>query len=281
MTDRSVVLERSLHGSIPGVLIVTQRIFGNASKSYVQASPFSIEVRVMPGDLQYAFNCLHCGNHIPVQLGSILKQGRYLDGVNNPTVLHQDRPKPDIESLLQPDVARFFPAGFSCVLPGDSPDDLGIKLSVLTFSFGYENCSHSSPYFGKISLAFRFVKDPDYCWSGLSSQNLADDINCHLNRWENERLLGCQLGQWVNRNSCPGYDAERAFAPQEEVFQRRPNRPSGNRFDIQQIAIGQHNLHAQHHILDFPVFRGELPGCPRGNPATQGGAVKRLRDIAC
>ena len=77
---------------------------------------------------------------------------------------------------------------------------------------------------------------------------------------------GLRQGRYPQRRL--GDDAQRPLGPHEEVVEVRAGGRIGDRLCPNDFTVGQHHLHAQHHLGDLAVFRGERPRAPgRKEPA--------------
>ncbi|MNI81468.1 hypothetical protein D3C73_1380850 [compost metagenome] len=69
--------------------------------------------------------------------------------------------------------------------------------------------------------------------------------------------------------------AQRAFRADEQLLQVRPHRRARVAAHRDQAAVRQHNVHAEHHVFDLAVARGQLPCPSAGSPTAHGADAER------
>ena len=78
----------------------------------------------------------------------------------------------------------------------------------------------------------------------------------------------------------PGDHAERALGADEQLGQIGPDRGRGGAAGADHPAVGEHDLEADHHVLDLAVAGRVLAGAAAGDPAADRGELEALREVA-
>jgi hypothetical protein len=84
-----------------------------------------------------------------------------------------------------------------------------------------------------------------------------------------------RLRQIVHLHGGLGDDAEHTLGAEEEPRPVRAGRVEGHRRGADDLARGQHDLHAEHHVFGLAILGADRPGAARREIAAQRGAVGR------
>ena len=101
-----------------------------------------------------------------------------------------------------------------------------------------------------------------------------------VNAGEAERGPHLGGGRRVHAQARAGDHPERAFAADEQLVQVGAHRGAGRAAGVHDAAVGEHDVEAEHHVLDLPVAGRQLSRAAARQPAADGGEVDRLGPVA-
>ncbi|MNV36214.1 hypothetical protein D3C71_1276830 [compost metagenome] len=132
----------------------------------------------------------------------------------------------------------------------------------------------------ELHAAFQFVVEPQRRRVGAALHDFAARVQADGERLEAIGDGAAVIRQAVQLQAQAHDHAQRAFRPDEDLLQVGAHRRARIPAHGDQAAVGQHHVHAEHHVFDLAVARGQLPRPTAGRPAAHGADAERRRPMA-